>query len=146
MVRVPAPGRFELRLPDGAANPYLLQAVIIAAGIDGIKNRTNPGNASILICTLIVKKLSVKKLPLNLLDALRVFERNKILKLSLGEEFSKAYISLKEDEWNHTPRIFLPGKRKYDRRMIRSILYKLLKNCEYCRFVCPKHFLPYKWN
>ena len=46
------------------------------------------------------KMKSVKKLPLNLLDALRVFERNKILKLSLGEEFSKAYISLKEDEWN----------------------------------------------
>jgi glutamine synthetase len=35
MVRVPGPGRFELRLPDGAANPYLLQAVIIAAGLDG---------------------------------------------------------------------------------------------------------------
>jgi glutamine synthetase type III len=35
MVRVPGPGRFELRLPDGAVNPYLLQAVIIAAGLDG---------------------------------------------------------------------------------------------------------------
>ena len=101
MVRVPAPGRFELRLPDGAANPYLLQAVIIAAGIDGINNRTNPGKRlDIDMYANSQKMRSVKKLPLNLLDALRVFERNKILKLSLGEEFSKAYISLKEDEWN----------------------------------------------
>ena len=101
MVRVPAPGRFELRLPDGAANPYLLQAVIIAAGIDGINNRTNPGKRlDIDMYANSQKMRSVKKLPLNLLDALRVFEKNKILKLSLGEEFSKAYISLKEDEWN----------------------------------------------
>ena len=101
MVRVPAPGRFELRLPDGAANPYLLQAVIIAAGIDGINNRTNPGKRLDIDMYADNQNIrSVKKLPLNLLDALRVFERNKILKLSLGEEFSKAYISLKEDEWN----------------------------------------------
>ena len=101
MVRVPAPGRFELRLPDGAANPYLLQAVIIAAGVDGINNRTNPGKRLDIDMYADSQKMrSVKKLPLNLLDALRVFERNKILKLSLGEEFSKAYISLKEDEWN----------------------------------------------
>ena len=101
MVRVPAPGRFELRLPDGAANPYLLQAVIIAAGIDGINNRTNPGKRLDIDMYADSQKMrSVKKLPLNLLDALRVFERNKVLKQSLGEEFSKAYISLKEDEWN----------------------------------------------
>ena len=43
MVRVPGPGRFELRLPDGAANPYLLQAVIIAAGLDGIRSKADPG-------------------------------------------------------------------------------------------------------
>ena len=43
MVRVPGPGRFELRLADGAANPYLLQAVIIAAGLDGIRTKADPG-------------------------------------------------------------------------------------------------------
>src|SRR6185503_1030392 len=43
MVRVPGKGRFELRLPDGAANPYLLQAAIIAAGISGIANKAHPG-------------------------------------------------------------------------------------------------------
>ena len=43
MVRVPGKGRFELRLPDGAANPYLLQAVIIAAGLSGIHKKADPG-------------------------------------------------------------------------------------------------------
>src|SRR5215207_7611718 len=43
MVRVPGPGRFELRLPDGAVNPYLLQAIIIAAGLDGIRSQADPG-------------------------------------------------------------------------------------------------------
>ena len=43
MVRVPGPGRFELRLPDGAANPYLLQAAILAAGLDGVATNADPG-------------------------------------------------------------------------------------------------------
>ena len=46
MVRVPAKGRFELRLADGAANPYLLQAVIIAAGLDGIRSKVAAGQAA----------------------------------------------------------------------------------------------------
>jgi glutamine synthetase len=43
MVRVPGKGRFELRLPDGAANPYLLQAAIIAVGLEGISSKADPG-------------------------------------------------------------------------------------------------------
>ena len=101
MVRVPASGRFELRLPDGAANPYLLQAVIIAAGIDGIMNKTDPGKR--LDIDMYMEGYKVKnatQLPLNLLDALRLFDSNTVLKESLGNDFSKAYLSLKTAEWN----------------------------------------------
>ena len=101
MVRVPAPGRFELRLPDGAANPYLLQAVIIAAGINGIINKTDPGKR--LDIDMYMEGYKVKnatQLPLNLLDALRAFDGNPVLKESLGNDFSKAYLSLKTAEWN----------------------------------------------
>ena len=43
MIRIPDPGRFELRLMDGAANPYLMQAGVLAAGLDGIVNKRDPG-------------------------------------------------------------------------------------------------------
>ena len=101
MVRVPGPGRFELRLPDGAANPYLLQAAIIAAGIDGVINKIDPGKRlDIDMYKEGYKVDNATQLPLNLLDALRVFDRNTVLKESLGNDFSKAYISLKTAEWN----------------------------------------------
>jgi len=45
MIRVPDDGRFELRLMDGAANPYLMQAGVLAAGLDGLDNKRNPGGA-----------------------------------------------------------------------------------------------------
>ena len=101
MVRVPGPGRFELRLPDGAANPYLLQAVIIAAGLDGIRTNADPGKRHDIDMYAEGHKVrGAPKLPLNLLDALRIFDKNKELKAALGDEFSAAYLKLKQNEWN----------------------------------------------
>ena len=51
MIRIPAGGRFELRLADGAANPYLLQAGILAAGLDGLRHKHDPANRSTSTCT-----------------------------------------------------------------------------------------------
>ena len=101
MVRVPGPGRFELRLPDGAANPYLLQAVIIAAGLDGVRTKADPGRRYDI--DMYQQGHTVKnapKLPLNLLDALREFDRDKTLKSMMGDEFSSAFIKLKQREWD----------------------------------------------
>jgi glutamine synthetase type III len=101
MVRVPGPGRFELRLPDGAANPYLMQAVIIAAGLDGMRTQADPGRRhDIDMYTQGHRVKGAPKLPLNLLDALREFDRNKTLKSMMGEEFSAAYLKLKMQEWH----------------------------------------------
>lgn len=101
MVRVPAPGRFELRLPDGAANPYLLQAAIIAAGMDGISKESDPGEKSEVNMYENREAITgAKKLPLNLLDALREFDSNETFKEAIGLEFSKAFIKLKMEEWN----------------------------------------------
>ena len=100
MVRVPGPGRFELRLPDGATNPYLLQAVIIAAGIHGLKINADPGKRyDIDMYAEGYKVKGAPKLPLNLLDALRIFDKDKALKESLGVEFSNAFLKLKHEEW-----------------------------------------------
>ena len=101
MVRVPGRGRFELRLPDGAANPYLLQAVIIAAGLDGLSTNADPGKRyDIDMYAEGHKVRGAPRLPLNLLDALREFNKNKGLKSILGDEFSAAYLKLKHQEWD----------------------------------------------
>ncbi|MCO6179410.1 type III glutamate--ammonia ligase [Ciceribacter sp. RN22] len=101
MVRVPGPGRFELRLPDGAANPYLLQAIIIAAGLSGMRGNADPGphyDIDMYRDGHTVK--DAPRLPLNLLDALREYEKDTALQEALGGEFSTAYIKLKRGEWN----------------------------------------------
>ena len=112
MVRVPAPGRFELRLPDGAANPYLLQAAIIAAGMDGISKESDPGEKSEVNMYENREAITgAKKLPLNLLDALREFDSNETFKEAIGLEFSKAFIKLKMEEWNSYVSHFSSWKR-----------------------------------
>jgi len=99
-IRIPEAGRFEFRLADGAANPYLLPAALIAAGLEGIEQKRNPGAP----CTNnnytdpLPAKM-VKQLPGNLLDALRCLEVNSQITHSLGEDFVTSYLKLKYQEW-----------------------------------------------
>ncbi|MFP4328770.1 MAG: type III glutamate--ammonia ligase [Paracoccaceae bacterium] len=100
MVRVPGPGRFELRLPDGAANPYLLQAVILAAGLEGVASGADPGAPLDIDMYAEGHTLTdAARLPLNLLDALRAFESDDALKARMGTEFAAAFLKLKHREW-----------------------------------------------
>ena len=101
MVRVPGPGRFELRLPDGATNPYLLQAVIIAAGLSGLRDKADPGQRHDI--DMYAEGHLIKdapRLPLNLLDAIRALDCDEGLKALMGPEFSSAFVKMKEQEWN----------------------------------------------
>lgn len=99
MIRIPDAGRFELRLADGAANPYLLPAALIAAGLDGITQKRDPGDRR--DNNSYTEPLQdVKHLPANLLDALRCLEANSILTEALGQPFTSAYLKLKHQEWN----------------------------------------------
>ena len=105
MIRIPDAGRFEFRLGDGAANPYLLQAAILAAGLDGIENKRDPGKRlDINMYTEGHKVKGAKKLPLNLIDALRLFENSKAVRKMFGDEFVDAYAKLKGQEWNNFTR------------------------------------------
>jgi glutamate---methylamine ligase len=99
-IRIPAPGRFEFRLPDGAANPYLLPAVLIGAGLDGMVEKRDPGprqDSNIYSDRLSQEQL--KSLPGNLLDALRCLEKDEVLGRSLGNACRSAYLKLKHQEW-----------------------------------------------
>ena len=102
MIRVPGPGRFEMRLMDGSSNPYLMQAGILASGLDGIENKRDPGKPQhINMYTEGHKAKGVKKLPLNLLDAIRKTQSSQSLKTALGEELVNSYCKLKMEQWNN---------------------------------------------
>ncbi len=114
MVRVPAKGRFELRLADGAANPYLLQAAVIAAGLDGIAGKMHPGpRLDIDMYQFGHTVKDAPKLPLNLLDALRSFDKDEALKAALGAELAQAYVKLKTDDWNSYASHFTQWEREH---------------------------------
>jgi glutamine synthetase len=100
MVRIPDPGRFELRLMDGAANPYLLQAGVLAAGLDGIANDRDPGQRlDINMYTEGHKLRRIRRLPLNMLDAVRLFDKSKVLREAFGDELVSGYVKLKLQDW-----------------------------------------------
>src|SRR5262249_45398371 len=103
MVRVPALGRFEIRIVDGAANPYLAFAAIIAAGLDGVENKLDPGavNRENLYempeAELAARK--IKFLPTTLSEALDAFEQDSVVRGALGETYAKEYVRVKREEW-----------------------------------------------
>jgi len=100
MVRIPGPGRFELRLMDGAVNPYLLPAGILAAGLDGGESERDPGKRlDVNMYTDGHKIRGLRRLPANLLDAIRLFEKSKVLRSGLGNALVDSYAKLKYQDW-----------------------------------------------
>lgn len=97
------PGRFEWRLPDASANPYLASAGLIAAGLDGIDRRIDPGAE----CTDDLFELSLAEiarrgipvLPQSLNDALDALEADPALASALGETLTAEFVKAKRDEW-----------------------------------------------
>ncbi len=99
MIRVPEGDRFELRLADGAVNPYFMPAAVLAAGLDGLENGRDPGpQLNINMYTHGHTIADAKKLPLNLLDALRALEGSTVLHDALGK-LIPSYLKLKQSEW-----------------------------------------------
>ena len=113
MIRIPDSDRIEVRLADGAANPYLLQAVLIGAGLWGVENQTDPGKRIDLDMYAEGHKVrNAPKLPFNLLDALRAFQKNRTLRGILGAEFADSFVKLKLDEWNQYMQHFSEWERQ----------------------------------
>ena len=99
MIRIPDPGRFELRLMDGSSNPYLLQAGVIAAGIYGLNNKIDPGEP--LSCNMYTeykKYPDLKKLPEKIEDSLNELNNSKEIKEAFGEDVINSFIKLKNME------------------------------------------------
>ena len=105
MIRIPDAGRFELRLPDGSVNPYLLPAATIAAGLDGMIRQTNPGDRADYNSYTIPAQ-NAKRLPTNLLDALRCLEANPVFSKAFGNSVVDSYLKLQYQQWqNYSDRV-----------------------------------------
>ena len=108
MVRIPARRgmgtRCEVRMPDPACNPYLAFTVMLAAGLDGIKNKLDAGepvNQNVFEMSAREKKrLKIDVLPGNLSEALDCLEKDDLLKNALGEHVHEFLIRNKREEWD----------------------------------------------
>lgn len=111
MVRIPVykPGkqlstRIELRSPDPMANPYLVNAVTLAAGLDGIERKLElPPEATAETLKLTDRQMAeagYTPLPRSLKEALDVFEDSQFMKDALGEHIHSFFLKKKRDEWH----------------------------------------------
>lgn len=94
----------ELRNPDPSANPYLVLALCLAAGIDGIKNKIQPDaelRENVFELTEQDKKrLGIESLPADLHEAVECLKSDDFIREILGEHIYNKYIEAKEAEWN----------------------------------------------
>ena len=109
LVRIPVTRRgstrIELRSPDAASNPYLVFAVCLAAGLDGLKNKIMPIKASNCSDEDFGKESSaVEHLPENLKEAMELFENSSWMEGILGKEFCQQYLEAKRKEWQQYTR------------------------------------------
>jgi len=106
-VRIPG-GRLEMRLPDAGCNPYLATAAIVAAGMDGVKQRIHPGkanNSNLYEATPEeLQKAGIEVLPQNLLEAVQALEADSVVRDGLGKELAAEFIALKRMEWTEYAR------------------------------------------
>ncbi len=108
LIRIPSADeggmRVELRNPDSAANPYLVLALCLCAGMDGIKNEILPpaGIAENIyqLSEEECAQLGISKLPTNLKDALIAMEEDELVPQVLGEHITSVYLDTKKKEWD----------------------------------------------
>lgn len=104
MIRIPGPGRIEVRTIDGATNPYLAAAVTLAAGLDGVARTLSAGKPNHRNLYEVppeqLREEGIEFLPSSLAEALDALERDDVIKAALGGEYADYYIRTKRDEWS----------------------------------------------
>jgi glutamine synthetase len=103
MIRVPGPGRIENRVVDGAANPYLAHAVLLAAGLDGIHRQLSPGKRNDKNLYEVeleqLRSEGIDFLPSDLSEALDALEKDEVVLNALGARYAPYYLRSKREEW-----------------------------------------------
>ena len=107
-IRIPAPGRIEIRAIDGSANPYLAATAVLGAGLDGVSRTLDPGEPNrenlYELSQEEVARRGIKQLPATLLDAMRHLKGDGVLQDWLGQGVGESYVDyfckVKTDEFN----------------------------------------------
>lgn len=103
MIRIPGPGRIENRTVDGAANPYLTCAAFLAAGLDGIEHKLDPGKRNdenlYELSAAELHQREIDTLPRSLTQAVDYLEQDEVVKQALGPAYADYYIQTKREEW-----------------------------------------------
>lgn len=113
LIRIPASRgagtRIEFRSPDPASNPYLVMAICLAAGLDGIKNKLEPpkpmNQNMYTLSDAQIKEMMIEKLPTTLGEACEALEEDSFIKKVIGPHIYKKYLSAKKREWMEYCRI-----------------------------------------
>jgi glutamine synthetase len=108
MLRIPGPGRVEDRTIDGSCNPYLAATAVLAAGLDGIERKLDPGESNTEnLYTVPIDELrsrGLEALPATLGEAVDELERDDVLRAALGrgrdEDVVDWIARIKRDEWH----------------------------------------------
>jgi len=103
MIRIPGAGRIENRTVDGAANPYLTCAAFLAAGLDGIEHKLDPGKRNdenlYELSAAELRQREIDTLPRSLTQAVDYLEQDEVVKQALGTAYADYYIQTKREEW-----------------------------------------------
>ena len=116
MIRIPDGGRIENRSVDGAANPYLACAAMLAAGLDGVEKKTDPGTRNVDNLYEVpedeLRSRGIHFLPSSLKEACDCLETDDVVRSALGTEYADYYIACKRAEWNDYHTTVTPWERR----------------------------------
>jgi glutamine synthetase len=119
LVRVASGGRFEFRAVDSSCNPYLTQAALLRAGLDGVKRKLDPGPPQQRnIYDVIEEGKDVERVPAHLGEAIEALEADEVVKSALPGRLLDVYLHYKKDEWER----FLAAVTDWERERYLDIL------------------------
>src|SRR5919198_259004 len=119
LVRVASGGRFEFRAVDSACNPYLTQAALLKAGLDGVKRKLDPGPPQQRnVYDVLAEGVEIPRVPAHLGEALEALEQDEVVKSALPGRLYDVYMHYKRDEWER----FLSAVTDWERERYLDVL------------------------
>jgi glutamine synthetase len=119
LVRVASGGRFEFRAVDSACNPYLTQAALLRAGLDGVKRKLDPGQPQQRnVYDVLAEGVEIPRVPEHLGEALAALEEDEVVRSALPGRLYDVYMHYKRDEWER----FLAAVTDWERERYLDVL------------------------